>query len=428
MKNDTADSRDVFEWFPTEGPRRAPLTGTDLLPEARRVALDLFATERRHESAGSDSSSTSEDAQRSDDLRPRFLSSVFDMVIDEQFGQGRSPEYPRRSSSAGRGRTAGRRMRWAGVAAAVMLGVLIVGFRPAGVSTPSESLTVARPDASLPGAAPVSEPSERAMPDASAPEPHRGAAVDDQHAGMMEGSDARPEAAAVTRPVGRSGSSPEVSRKTASERTITVRPTTGQLPLRAVEPAIPAEPRAERPRPPETVVPIPIHNAEMPAPLPHLAEPIAATVGGRPADAVSPATVVPTFPVAPREPVVSPPVARSPAPALPTVSGEKVAIRSVLDRYETAYSNLDVHGAQTVWPSVDAKALGHAFDQLEEQEVRFDNCDIYLAGATADAYCGGRARYVPKVGNRKAHEGIRRWKFSLRKAEKGWVIDSVKSQ
>jgi len=100
-------------------------------------------------------------------------------------------------------------------------------------------------------------------------------------------------------------------------------------------------------------------------------------------------------------------------------------IRTVLNRYRSAFSSLDVNGAVSVWPGVDARALKRAFDRLEEQEVVFDGCTIQVAGARAVASCAGSARYVPKVGSRTRTTDQRQWTFNLHKAGDGWLIDGV---
>ena len=65
--------------------------------------------------------------------------------------------------------------------------------------------------------------------------------------------------------------------------------------------------------------------------------------------------------------------------------------------------------ARAVWPTVDAKALGRAFDQLQQQTLEFDECAIAVTGARAVASCGGNARYVPKVGNKSPRTEARQW-------------------
>jgi len=112
----------------------------------------------------------------------------------------------------------------------------------------------------------------------------------------------------------------------------------------------------------------------------------------------------------------------TPASAL---APETRAIASVLNRYEQAFSALDANAAQAVWPSVDVKALGRAFDQLDEQTFALEGCNINVAGARAEAECAGNARYVRKVGKRALRVEPRHWHFMLRQLDDHWVIDTV---
>jgi DUF917 family protein len=97
----------------------------------------------------------------------------------------------------------------------------------------------------------------------------------------------------------------------------------------------------------------------------------------------------------------------------------------VLNRYEQAFSALDANAAHAVWPTVDVKALGRAFDQLDEQTFALEGCNINVAGARAEAECGGNTRYIRKVGNRALRVEPRHWHFRLRQRDDQWVIDAV---
>ena len=98
------------------------------------------------------------------------------------------------------------------------------------------------------------------------------------------------------------------------------------------------------------------------------------------------------------------------------------AVRTILDKYRTAYNGLDAAGARTVWPSVDVVALSRAFDQLASQAIEFAACDVSVTGERARAVCSGHASFVPKVGRRDARRAAREWRFQLRRAGDGWVI------
>jgi hypothetical protein len=119
------------------------------------------------------------------------------------------------------------------------------------------------------------------------------------------------------------------------------------------------------------------------------------------------------------------PGAREAAPpaAEPAVRDETV-VRSVLGRYEAAYSNLDATAASAVWPAVDRSALARAFDGLASQHVSLGNCDIAVTGSSARATCAGSATWRPKVGG-GSHTESRRWNFELRKAGDSWRIEKA---
>jgi hypothetical protein len=129
----------------------------------------------------------------------------------------------------------------------------------------------------------------------------------------------------------------------------------------------------------------------------------------------------PVVPTSPSAVVASPPDS---TPASP-LALETRAIATLLNRYEQAFSALDANAAQAVWPSVDVKALGRAFDQLDEQTFALEGCDINVAGARAEAECAGNARYIRKVGNRAPRVEPRHWHFRLRQLNDQWVIDAV---
>ena len=112
----------------------------------------------------------------------------------------------------------------------------------------------------------------------------------------------------------------------------------------------------------------------------------------------------------------------APAPAIVTPTQ---VIQRVLEDYRFAFNQLDVDSAHQIWPTVDRKALSRAFDQLEQQDLELETCDVSVTGARAVASCSGTARYVPKVGTRKERIERRQWRFTLRQANGLWVIDSV---
>jgi hypothetical protein len=109
-----------------------------------------------------------------------------------------------------------------------------------------------------------------------------------------------------------------------------------------------------------------------------------------------------------------------------TLPRDEDRIRATLAALETAYSRLDAGAAREVWPSVDVDALAHAFDGLQSQELRFDHCDVTVAGGRARAACSGEAFYVPRVGSR-ATTPARAWSFELTRIRERWLIASARA-
>ena len=103
-------------------------------------------------------------------------------------------------------------------------------------------------------------------------------------------------------------------------------------------------------------------------------------------------------------------------------------MESVLTRYRSAFSALDVAAVQAIWPGVNAKALGNAFDQLQTQEFEFDSCQVDAQGARANAVCVGTAQFVPKVGSKNVHIESRRWTFRLARIGGIWMMERVESR
>ena len=99
-------------------------------------------------------------------------------------------------------------------------------------------------------------------------------------------------------------------------------------------------------------------------------------------------------------------------------------IHAVLDQFQAAYTRLDAAFVQAIWPSVDRPRLERAFRNLASQDLRFGECRLDVASATAAATCTGAVDYVTRAGSRRAHD-TRTWTFTLREESAGWVIDNV---
>lgn len=185
---------------------------------------------------------------------------------------------------------------------------------------------------------------------------------------------------------------------------------------------------------PRALDPIPDRRTEVPAEAPPVQQAAAMPASG--SGTGVPITVVPDAPPL-RTPAVTPaaPPAAAAEPARTVAPPPSVvprndaaasdAIAAVLDRYRTAFNDLDAEAARSVWPGADVRGLGRAFDGLKEQQLSFDDCAITLRGDSAVADCRGTASYIPKVGRKTARVEARHWRFQVEKREAGWQIQSV---
>lgn len=178
-------------------------------------------------------------------------------------------------------------------------------------------------------------------------------------------------------------------------------------------------------------------TASLPVSAPDTLLPLttALLTASRPADDKPNSPGVAAAPAPPAVPAPSPvavpetPTAtRATGPSVPDEAAETTAVRTALNRYRNAFSNLDASGAKAVWPDVDEKTLTRAFSQLEQQVIVFDACNIDVAAARATASCNGRAQFVPKVGSRTPRTESRQWTFTLNRGERDWKIQSVTSR
>ena len=103
---------------------------------------------------------------------------------------------------------------------------------------------------------------------------------------------------------------------------------------------------------------------------------------------------------------------------------------AVLREYSRAYERLDVGATKAVYPTIDARRLQRAFQELEGQQVRFANCEMKISssGAGANARCTGDATYRPKVGSRVVRLTNLEWTFSLARDGSGWQILDARMQ
>jgi len=85
-------------------------------------------------------------------------------------------------------------------------------------------------------------------------------------------------------------------------------------------------------------------------------------------------------------------------------------------------------GRAAIWPSVNARALSNAFQQLRTQTFDFEDCQIEVNGARANAVCRGTASFVTAVGSKSLRVESRRWRFELVRVGGTWIMERVESR
>jgi tetratricopeptide (TPR) repeat protein len=167
----------------------------------------------------------------------------------------------------------------------------------------------------------------------------------------------------------------------------------------------------------------------VPSSPPQLPGPVSTgVVAPLPAPLVSPqAVAAPVRNAAAGAPAFPPTAPVMPAPAIaPPVRDDESLIRETLQRYRSAYEELNAQAARDVWPEVDEPALERAFEALESQRLSFDECSVEVHGTVATAACSGTARYTPRIGSREPRTEARIWNFTLRRAAEAWQIDAAR--
>ncbi len=119
-------------------------------------------------------------------------------------------------------------------------------------------------------------------------------------------------------------------------------------------------------------------------------------------------------------------VVASPIPA--PARGDQTSVAAVLNQYARAYGQLDANAAREVWPTVNERALARAFAGLTSQDVAFDDCEIDVRGARANASCRGKASYVGKIGSGEQRTESRTWRFELRRDGDDWKIENAEAR
>ena len=113
--------------------------------------------------------------------------------------------------------------------------------------------------------------------------------------------------------------------------------------------------------------------------------------------------------------------------AAPAIALDEDTVRDRLAQYASAYASLSVLKTADVWPSVDREALGQAFAALRSVDLRFDRCDVDVAGVRATARCAGILTYVRRIGSSVPITAKQAWLFDLRRSDGDWLIQQVSS-
>lgn len=295
--------------------------------------------------------------------------------------------------------------------------VRVMQFTPSSLDGPVHpAITTARSE-TTPAAVPqLPVPAPVAAPPAAPPAPIPSAVV----SAPAAGSAVAPEPPALPAPGIAADTTPRVE---AAEAAGPARP--AAAPARGTLPQVRA--RVERvtfPDPPRVMV----------AGATPSAVPGAVPLTPRPAPgAVAPPSSGTTLPPAPLPPLVAEaPRAVAGEVTLPPATlaaarpaREDEAIRTALNQYVSAYEDLDVQAAATVWPSVDRRALARAFATLKSQGLDFAGCQIRVTGLSATAHCVGTVHFVRKVGNPGPRAEDQEWRFRMQKLGPDWRIQDV---
>ena len=98
-------------------------------------------------------------------------------------------------------------------------------------------------------------------------------------------------------------------------------------------------------------------------------------------------------------------------------------MRSVLQAYERAYSNLTADAVKRVYPAVNEQGLRRSFADMKSQRLQIQNEKIMIMGATATVTCTVDTLFQPQAG-RQQHSS-RQTVFHLEKRNNVWYIVSL---
>ena len=115
-----------------------------------------------------------------------------------------------------------------------------------------------------------------------------------------------------------------------------------------------------------------------------------------------------------------PAAAAAPPPSRPPQVSEEPAIRSVLNAYTKAYSDLDADAVRRLYPTVNYDVVKRGFEGLKSQQVQIQDAQIVVTGSTAIVSCRIVTAAAPRVGSPRTD--ARAAVLRLEKRDSGWVI------
>ena len=98
-------------------------------------------------------------------------------------------------------------------------------------------------------------------------------------------------------------------------------------------------------------------------------------------------------------------------------------MRSVLQAYERAYSNLTADAVKRVYPAVNEQILRRSFADMKSQRLQIQNEKIMILGATATVTCTVDTVFQPQAG--RVQHSSRQTVFRLEKRNNVWYIVSL---
>lgn len=188
--------------------------------------------------------------------------------------------------------------------------------------------------------------------------------------------------------------------------------------------------RAPAPTPTTTAKPAPIANSPAPAATPGPVVSAADTTASIPAATSLPSGSTTVWVAPLPSDTASAAAAETPAASSTSAGGgaavlKRRAVDEVLGAYKRAFDTLEPSTAAAVWPGVDTRELGRAFNSVRSQNLVFEKCDVEILDDLALARCSGLLRYVPRVGAPNERTRQLNWVIEMSERDSRWLIRRV---